>query len=151
MLVEKLLDNYLNSINEFEVYKRYDEPLRDTEYGIKVFDKVIEYLNYLQQGVQPFKEYGIDNRIFRIIYEHKLIMLDRMKYINENNIYLEDLIEKYSEVCELSRICHLLGTKYRVLPKSKIIDRLKNYIVSIKDKDKEILGELLVRLRKNKK
>lgn len=149
-LVGKLIYDYLNSVNEFEVYKRYGESLSDTVYGIEVFDKVIEYLDYLQQGIQPFKEYGIDNRIFRIIQEHKSIMLDRMKYINENNIYLEDLIDKYLEVCKLSNTCHLLAIKYRVLPKSSIIERLKNYIVVIRDKDKEILGELLVRLMKNK-
>lgn len=150
-LVIKLLCDYLNSENEFEQKKRYGNPLDDTVYGISCYDKIIEYLNYLQQGVHPFKEYGIDNRIFRTIQEHKAIMYDRIKYLNENIVCINDLLIEYSEVCNLAKRCHLLAIKYRLSPKSSIIDRLKNYIIEIKEKDRKIIEKLLTRLQRMKR
>lgn len=145
-LLKKLMSDYLNSTNSFEEYKRYDNPQADTVYGLEVYNKIVEYLHYLKAGEQPFTQYGIDNRIFRLIKEHKLIMLERLHYINDYIIYIEDLIEKYKDVLDITNKCHILAIKYRLLPKERILDKLLNYIVIVKQADEDILSELLHKL-----
>ena len=99
-----------------------------------VIKLLYDYLNS-ENEFEQIKRYGNspDDTVYGISCYDKII-----KYLNNNIVFVNDLTIEYSEVCNLAKRCHLLAIKYRLSPKSSIIDRLKNYIIEIKEKDRKI-------------
>jgi hypothetical protein len=142
-LVRFLISEYLNSENSFEKYNRFSNSNMERDYGISVFGRVLEHIEYIKKGW--FEGY-IDIRIFRIIKEHKTLMLKRLDYINKNIIDIGELVEKYKEIFYLSEQCYHLALKYKLSLDKSIPDKLIAKIFGIVEGDQAILRKLLERL-----
>lgn len=88
-------------------------------YGLATSDKIIEYLNYLLAGDDSVNEgtliggnAHIDNRIFRIIMEHKNLMLERIEFLSRKIDNLEDVFEEYKKIRRIAEVTHHLVVKY---------------------------------------
>lgn len=148
-LVYKLIEDYLSSKNIFEEYNRYDEKKCNTIYGVDTYLKVIEYLQYIKLGTSFYcGENEIDYRIFRIIMEHKMLMLQRIDYICTNLKKNNELINEYSLIEKKSQKIHMLALKYGVSKKKEIIDKLIVEITEMRDEEIRILKLVLKEIEK---
>lgn len=148
-LIKESLYDYIHSINRMDKCKRFSNPLSDTVYGLATYDKVIEYLNYLLDGYDSFDGGAlnegiahIDNRIFRIIMEHKNLMLERIGFLSSTIDNLEGIFEDYKQNQRIAEITHYLAVKYQLTADKKALHKIMNNIEVIKNRDSELLGEL---------
>lgn len=143
------LYDYLMSKNSAEVNNQFVNSLNDTVYGLRVYDKVIEYLNVLyDQGNIFYGGENIDNRIFRIIMEHKNVMLERIKVLNSKFGGLDDIYQQYENINRKAQYVHMLAIKYQLKSNKKYLIELIDGVQFIKESDEEILWELHKRLKK---
>lgn len=146
-LVKLTLKEYLNSTCKMDQMKRFTNPLKDTVFGVEVYDKVLEYLDILINVGNIFYGGGnIDNRIFRGIKEHKQLMYDRIRLIQTKTGGVNDLIEKYSKINKLASSVHYLAIKYQLSLDKEVLVKLKKMIRIIKQDDEIVLGKLYERL-----
>ncbi|WP_407384150.1 hypothetical protein [Ruminococcus sp.] len=148
-LIKESLYDYIHSINRKDKLKRFSNPLSNTVYGLATYDKVIEYLNYLVDGDDSFNEGAliggnahIDNRIFRIIMEHKNLMLKRIEYLSKKMDNLEDIIEEYKKIRKIAEANHYLAVKYQLTAEKKTLYKIIENVELIKNSDGEVLGKL---------
>lgn len=146
-LVKTSLGDFLYSECSMDKIKQNSNPLEDTVFGIKIYDKVDEYLNILiNEGNIFWGGINIDNRVFRIIMEHKNLMVERMKMIQLKNGGVGDLLEQYQKTNKLATAMHYTAIKYQLSANKNLLNKLRDGIVQIKQDDVKILGELYKRI-----
>lgn len=149
-ICSKLYD-YLNCINREEECNSFSNPFNDTVYGLDVYKKVIEYLDILMTKGNIFRGgENIDNRIFRLIMEHKVIMFDRITVLNSIYGGLDEVCDSYLKIKRKAENVHMLAVKYQVKPAKRIIKKIRNEIDFIREADKFVLSDLLNILEENK-
>lgn len=148
-LIKHLLTEYLNSKNTYERYNRFNNPTREKVYGLETYNKVLEHLDYAKRDIKCFKhlpEGHIDNRMFRLIMEHKQLMLMRLEYINKNITDISNIIKEYTLVVKIAQNSILLSIKYEITHSKKILDSLIENIKMIQEKDNILLNDLLKKI-----
>ncbi len=148
-LVKHLLKEYLNSENSYERYNRFDNPTKEKVYGIEVYNKVLEHLDYAKHDIKCFKhlpEGHLDNRLFRLIMEHKQLMAMRLEYINKNIVDISDLVKEYGDVVKISHNSILLSIKYEITQNKKTLDHLIEDVKMIQEQDCKLLNQLLSKI-----
>ena len=144
-LIKESLYNFLHSTEHQEEVKRFAKPLEDTVFGLAVYDKVLEYLKILSEGKDLFQG-NIDIRIFRLLREHKRIMLERIQVIHSKFENLNGMYEKYEKIFQIADMTYMIAIKYRVKEDKEYLYRMAEYVRSMKQGDQTVLGELYERL-----
>jgi hypothetical protein len=148
-LVKFLIGEYLDSINTLEQNNRFSNSNNERVYGISVLNKIHEDLDYIKCGKMCFGNIPndtLDIRVFSIVKEHKKIMVERLKYINEHVINIYDLIYSYENILDLSEQCFHLALKYNLTFSNILLERISEKIDGIRDSEKLILGRLMDRI-----
>lgn len=145
-LVKNSLREFLDSEGKMDQIKRYSNPLEDTVFGMEVYDKILEYMDTLIEVGNIFLCEGIDNRIFRCIMEHKKLMLERIKMIEQKIGGVDDLIVKYEKTSKLASSLHFLAIKYNISPNDKLLYDIRSRIQQIQQEDRILLEELYNRI-----
>lgn len=115
-------------------------------YGLQVYTILLEYLANFENTI------GIDLRPFFVLWEHKRIMLLRIKYMGDNN-FLDDSGSLYSEYSKIERKAFTLNNiwmKYSVSKDKKAIDKIVNVINELYKEEPIILEKMLKNIRKVK-
>lgn len=85
----------------------------------------------------------MDRRIFRLIWEHKKAMLERIKLI-ENALSLDhSLSDAYTSVVREADNCRMLYAAHHMKQRNSVLPMIKKKLLSLKEKEKEILENLL--------
>ena len=143
-LIKNTIRNYLNGEEPAEYNKRFSNSLKNTVYGVNVYDRVIDYLKLLQESGNLFEDSIIDNRTFRLIKEHKEVMLERIEMLNRRYGNLDDLLAKYKNTVKLAQLGHFLALKYKIKSEKKELVKLMDIIRQIKEDDIKLLSELCI-------
>ena len=140
-VVKRNVYEYMNSVQSDVRYSGISNPDGKMVFGLRVYDKLVEY--YLQD------EMNTTIIPLHVLYEHKKLMLDRIKYMMENEYikYEENLIVVCKEVIEKSYKCKMLYLKCKLLKcdfdkKEKIRNRLTNHIRELKKSDTSLIDNL---------
>lgn len=105
-------------------------------YGISNYKKIINYLTNLKNSDICVK----DIRALYVLCDHKDLMISRLKYISENNIFEFDK-QSFDIFYNLQKICHLnklLFMKYLINDKTNILIKIIDNIKYIEDN--ELIG-----------
>ncbi|WP_167957228.1 BtrH N-terminal domain-containing protein [Anaerosporobacter faecicola] len=148
-LVKHLLSEYLSGQNSYETYNRFDEPRCDRVYGIEVYDKVLQHLTLVEENNKSDnkkKDIYLDNHIFRLLMEHKKLMMMRMEFINNRFVDISNLINAYKQVEQIASKSHGIAIKYWSNESLVYIEKLKQNITLIKKLECNILKDLLEKL-----
>ena len=142
-----------NTVNDFLLsrnttivsdYEMFDDK-ENTVYGIQVYDVFSEYLNRLSKRTIE----GIDVRPFHMLFDHKVAMLQRLKYLGDSN-YLDNT-EYISDLYTLLRNeCHMIRNmilKSRYTNDTKIYTEAIKKLAIISNTEKKALNALLDSLR----
>lgn len=123
----------------FEQYPPYKA---DGVYGIVVHDYIAIYLQMLISGIFTYEQ--VDTRIFRMIWEHKKVLLEAIK-ASESELGIGN---KYSAlyapiVAECNKM-RMIYAMYCAKRQDSKLETLYNMILRIKDMEKSILEQFVV-------
>ena len=144
VLIRDTLREYLNSQDTKNHFRMMRNRFNDTTFGVEVYDKVLERINYQMSLEEP----DFDVRALHVMYDHKVLMLERIKYLMANGYlnYDEDLIKSYEEVVKNMLAARNLLLKISLNGNTSEASRFKTYFNIAKEKEVAVLLEVLSRL-----
>ena len=139
-LVKKTISDYVNSRNDFELYNRFKNSNENKVYGVQIYDKVLEYL----ESIEKEQILKLDLRIFKLLEEHKILMIERLLYMRDRGLELEQEVEKYYDIDRLAKQCKIFAMKYNVMNSKKILELISSSLKIMKEKEIEVLKNVLL-------
>ncbi len=142
-LFKDSLQDYLNSINTVTRYRIPSEQWRsggDWVYGLDIYDFIHNYFDDLLADKTFY-----DIRPFHVLWEHKKIMLNRLKYLKDSG-YLSDLdsvYNKYSDIENDMLLIKSLWIKYSLIKEEDTIIKILKKLEEVKAKEQKILERLI--------
>ena len=135
IVLEKIAE-YLDSNIE-----KYPETTEGTVFGIVVHDYIAKYIDKLYDGSIPYKK--IDRRIFRVIWEHKKVMLERIALIEDILSIDHSISEKYQTVVREADNCRMLYAAHHMKQRNSILPIIQKKLLTLKENELNLLTELL--------
>ena len=132
----KKIAEYLDSDLE-----KYPETEEGTVSGIVVHDYIAKYVDKLYDGSIPYEK--MDRRVFRMIWEHKKVMLERIKLIEDSLSLDHSLSDAYKSVVREADNCRMLYAAHHMKQRNSVLPMIEKKLLSLKEKEKEILEQLL--------
>lgn len=115
----------------------------DTVYGIGVQDYMVRYLEKLIDESIPYER--MDYRIFRLIWEHKKVMLERIQLIESKMDMDSECSEKYTELVGLSDKMRMLYASHHRKRRDSVLHVIKSTLTEVRYKEESILKCLLIK------
>lgn len=132
----KNIAKYLDSNME-----KYPEAAEGAVVGIVVHDYIAKYLQLLYEGSIPHSK--MDRRVFRLIWEHKKVMLQRIVRIEET-LSLDSAISKaYNAVVRDADHCRMLYAAHHMKQRNEILPIIRKKLLALKSKEQDLLHALL--------
>ncbi|WP_127531595.1 hypothetical protein [Paenibacillus kobensis] len=131
--VTQALSDYLNS-----TYTPHREPTWIStpvlEYGINIYQPLFRLLDAARTD-----ELTRDFRLFHVLSDHKLLMLQRLKYMHELGLVHESSIKSYTDLLqEMSNVRTLL-LKFGLSRRTSILDKIVSILQTVAANEKCIL------------
>ena len=119
----------------------------DNVYGIVVHEYIAAYLDRLENGAIPHER--MDRRVFRLIWEQKKAMLERITLL-EQLLQLDSLYsEQYQALVAEANTMRLLYATYHMKQRANTLPIIQKKLLGVMAKEEHILSDLLVRAEKN--
>ena len=137
------LDEYVNGKNSALHLKWLNDEKTGFVFGVKVYDALIQWISLHET------EY-VDHRTLFGLWDHKRIMLERLKYLEDNG-YLDknrEYSRAYSEVELMANKARLLVMKYNVVRKKDVLASIIALLRDMREKEQEVLNSVLCELGK---
>ena len=132
----KKLAEYLDS--DFE---KYPEDGEGPVYGIVVHDYIAKYVGKLYDGSIPYEK--MDRRVFRLIWEHKKVMLERIRRIEEALSLGGDVGDRYEAVVKDADMLRMLYASHHMKRRDSVLPVIQKKLLSLKACEQALLTELL--------
>lgn len=127
--------DYLKSIPSDQKYRLIINPNENYKFGIGIYDNLIKYYrdDFTHNTIIPL----------HILYEHKVLMLERVMFMIENNYinYEKRLVDAIQKIITDCDICKKIYMKYNINKKGKLLQDMIDRIYSIKEEDIEFMQE----------
>lgn len=124
------INNYCKSYNSSNYSCFFTGKLEGT-WGIDVYAKIIDIIEKKPQM--------LDRRMFHLLYEHKLFMIERLKLFHAS----DKSIEEFRKVLKSTEILKMLCIKYNFKQNINILKNMVDLLNDIKTKEECVLLELL--------
>ena len=106
-------------------------------YGIHCYDEIIRVLELTTS------EDVLDIRPFRLLWEHKTIITERItKICDEFNLVNVDL-NAFDQITAKAKLIFTLAIKYKMVKTDKLKDRIINHIRELKENEEEALNSFI--------
>lgn len=145
-LILCFIEDYLNSQNTSQRYKIPSEywcdgmPRQSFVFGLKIYDLLQEHLEQsVKQKTDP------DLRPFHVLWDHKTVMVSRIKFLGENQ-YLrnaDSFYQSYREIARESLIVRNLLIKMLFLGNDTKIKSMQMRLTQIAATEREVLLRML--------
>lgn len=132
----KKIGEYLDSNME-----KYPETEEGTVSGIVVHDYIAKYVGKLYDGSIPYEK--TDRRIFRMIWEHKKVMLERITLIEDALSIDHAISESYRSVVREADHCRMLYAAHHMKQRNAVLPIIQKKLLALKDNEQWLLTELL--------
>lgn len=111
--------------------------------GTVTHDYILMYIDKLIAGDIPKER--IDKRVFRVIWEHKNIMLERLQNV-ENILGIDSKSSKaYSKIVSSANDMRMMYAMYTINHKEDILPKIKNKLLYLKKREREILKDFIIK------
>lgn len=131
--VKRNVYEYIHSIHTDERYSEINNPNTDYSFGMSIYDNLVEYYRVFKRRFAIIQLHNI--------YEHKLLMLNRVRYMIDNR-YIEkntELINECVLLADEANKCKTQGLKYHVSQKERDYEKLRNALLNIKEKESNFM------------
>lgn len=139
----KKIAEYLDSNME-----KYPETAEGAVSGIVVHDYIAKYVGKLYDGSIPYEK--MDRRVFRMIWEHKKVMLERIALIEDALSIDHAISESYRSVVREADNCRMLYAAHHMKQRNSVLPIIQKKLLSLKEKEQELLIELLEKSKEEK-
>ena len=143
-LIRDTLREYLNSEDTKNHFRMMRNRFSDTTFGVDVYERVYKRIMDQMQREEP----DYDIRALHVMYDHKVLMLERIKYLMANGYlnYDETLIKNYELVVKNMQTARNLLIKISINDDVRQASKFKMYFDIAKEKEVSVLLEVLSRL-----
>jgi len=140
-IVHEHLLKYLNSsIGE---HPRTGE---ETVYGINVHEYIARYIGLLMDGSIPYEK--MDRRVFRMIWEHKKVMLERILKTEEVLRWDSAFSERYRPLVESADLMRMLYASHHMKRRDSVLPIIQKKLLVVHEQEKQILTDFTEKLGK---
>lgn len=144
----------LNPRKILKVMKRYlsstmenDPPnVGDTAFGIVVHDYLMLYLDLLYNDFYPHER--MDRRCFRMIWEHKVVMLQRLRAVEEKLQWDHEISSDYALLIHTADSIRMMYASHFVKPRKSILPILKKKLSNLKTEEERVLRKFTEKLER---
>lgn len=143
-LIKNTLREYLNCEDTKNHFRMMRNRFNDTVFGINVYDRVIEQIEKQLNAEEP----DFDIRSLHLIYDHKVLMLERIKYLMANNYlpFSQAIVDEYKTVVENAQTARNLLVRISITEEIDRVDRFAKYLTAAKETEVKVLTEVLKQL-----
>lgn len=106
-------------------------------YGIVVHEYIAEYVTKLYNGDIPYER--MDRRVFRLIWEHKKVMFERIICIEQCLNLTNEISEQYKSVVSEADTTRMLYASHHMKRRDSVLPIIKKKLLCLMDKEKELL------------
>ena len=116
----------------------------DTTFGVNVYDRVLARIEEQMDKDEP----DFDIRALHLMYDHKVLMYERIKYLMQNDYiaYDESLLKNYELVVKNMLTARNLLIKISINDDVSQVSKFKMYFGIAKEKEVAVLLEVVARL-----
>lgn len=139
----KKIAEYLDSNME-----KYPENGEGTVYGIAVHDYIAKYVGKLYDESIPYEK--MDRRVFRMIWEHKKVMHERITLIEDALSIDHSISENYRSVVREADNCRMLYAAHHIKQRNSVLPIIQKKLLALKAREEELLRELLEKAKGEK-
>ena len=131
--IRDTLREYLNSVDSKDHFRMMRNRFTDTTFGINVYDRVLNRIIEQTSKDEP----DFDIRALHLMYDHKVLMFERIKYLMANGYlkYNEDIIRSYGVVVKNMLTARNLLIKISLNDNVAEAVKFKQYFNIAKEKD----------------
>ena len=122
---------------------KYPEDGQGKARGIVVQEYIAKYIDKLQDGSIPYDR--MDRRIFRLIWEHKKVMLERIEKIEQELQLGTEVSEKYRFLVSEADAMRMLYASHRMKRRDSVLPIIKKKLLNLINKERELLTLLVDR------
>lgn len=138
--IKEMIRQYLDSYNSSRDLAHLIEP-RKRVYGIKCYDELLS-----DKGMERVLA---DRRILHLLYEHKILMKDRLLYLGFHGAIEKDKLDAYlsdyDEVVRTAFNIRSLAVKYKMKRDEKLVSKIRMGLKDMRSKEQDILTQVIGR------
>ncbi len=140
-LIKTTLREYLNSMDTKNHFRMMRNRFDDTIFGVDVYDRVLSRINSQMSEEEP----DFDIRALHLMYDHKVLMLERLKYLMVNDYmeYDKEILDEYKTVVVNMLAARNLLVRISITGDTGAAVRFKKYFNIAKEKEVSILLKVL--------
>ncbi|GFN33043.1 hypothetical protein [Paenibacillus xylaniclasticus] len=139
--VMQALSDYLNS-----TYTPHREPTWIStpvlDYGMNIYKHLFRQLEAARTSDQTG-----DFRFFHVLSDHKILMLERLKYMHQQGLIREASVLAYGELYEEISTVRALLLKFGLVRRVSTLDKIVSILQSVVDNERQILTEVYDELK----
>lgn len=141
VLIKRTLVEYLNSEDTKEHFRMMRNRFDDTVFGVNVYDALCDRVTKQLNQEEP----DFDIRALHIAYDHKVLMLDRLKYLMANEVIPFDqaMLDEYAKVVDDMLTARNLLVRISVTNEIEAGERIIGYLNAAKEKEVAILNKVV--------
>ena len=110
-------------------------------YGIVVHEYIVEYVTKLYNGDVPYER--MDTRIFRLVWEHKKVMFERIALIEQSLGINNEISERYKPLISEADAIRMLYASHHIRRRDSILPIIKRKLLLLMNSEKELLTLLI--------
>lgn len=134
------LNKYINSdFSEFPPY------INENAYGTVVHDYIATYMYKYLNGAIPYEK--LDRRVFRMLWEHKTVMLERIRIVEKELGFNATYSNAYENISKRANDLRLMYASHMLKRRDEILKTILNEILELKSKEQEILNGFLIGIK----
>ena len=136
MQAYKLIETYLDSDLE-----KYPPSVNDWVYGIVVHDYIAKYLQKLHDCSIPYER--MDRRVFRVFWEHKKVMHERIQKMEEGLGLAPAVSNAYAPLVVEANRLRMLYASHRMKRRDATLPIMAEKVMQLKEQEELLLRQLL--------
>ncbi len=129
--------------------EKYPEDGEDDVYGIVVHAYIAKYVEKLLDGSIPYER--MDRRVFRLIWEHKKVMLQRIRLIEESLDMNNEISEKYKRLVAEADTMRMLYASHHMKRRDAVLPVIQKKLLALMKNEEVLLSKLVETARKERK
>jgi hypothetical protein len=140
VLIKRTLEEYLKGEDTKEHFRMMRNRFDDTVFGVNVYDALKTRVDKQLHREEP----DFDIRALHIAYDHKVLMLDRLKYLMANEVipFNQEMLDDYAVVVEDMLTARNLLVRISVTNEIEAGGRIADYLDDAREKETAILSKV---------
>ena len=112
--------------------------------GIAVHDYIAIYIDLLTEGTITYDR--IDRRVFRLIWEHKKLMYERIVTVEKHLLLNHTLSNSYADILSESDAIRMLYASHCIKRRDSILPLIKDKLITLRKKEECVLDSLVKKM-----